>query len=788
MTEPLVDNSNRPEGKFQATILVAVALALITFAVYWPAVYNGFVNFDDPDYITGNPRVLSGLTVENVRWAFTSYHSSNWHPLTWLSHMLDARLFGTRPAGHHLVSVLWHVINSVLLLLVLKRMTQALWPSAFVAALFAFHPLHVESVAWVSERKDVLSAFFFLLTLAAYAGYVSRLNAPAAGRQGGAWGYYTLAVLCFALGLMSKPMLVTLPFVLLLLDFWPLRRLAPDYPKVEWRRAGRLLVEKVPFFALTLASSVVTFMVQRASGAVVSLGHAPFENRLANALVSYCRYLGKTFWPVDLAAFYPYRVYGWDDWQVWGAVLLLVGVSVAVVLAARRARYSPVGWFWFLGMLVPVIGFVQVGKQAWADRYTYLPHIGLFLLLVWAVSGMVRHFKAARLPALAAAALLGVCCGVLTHRQTAVWRSSRTLFEHAARVTSGNFVAYGVLATVLVDEGKLDEALEYCQKALALSPGYPEAHNTLGAIYTRQRKFAEAQRHYELALQTDATYSESFAGLADVFNLQRRHVEAEAKAREAVRLGPLNVVAWFQLATALHHQGKLDEAEACYRRILELNPALYTPRRFLGNLLAAQGRTDQAIAQYQDALRIQPADADTRTVLGAVLLEQGRIEEAAAQLAEAVRLAPTNALANYQLAIVQQGTGKLPEAIASYRAALESQPAWPEALNNLAWLLASSAEATLRHGAEAVRLAEKACTLTERKVPVFLGTLAAAYAEAGRFDEAVATAEEAIAKAEAAGQKEIAARNRELIELYRAGKACHQAPVPEKNPTDPLRN
>ncbi len=621
-----------------------------------------------------------------------------------------------------------------------------------------------------------------MLTLAAYTRYARRQ--PAAGGRTpdrGRWGYYALALAFFALGLMSKPMLVTLPFVLLLLDFWPLGRLAPDWPRARWTEIAPLLIEKIPFFALTVASSAITFMVQRASGAVVSLGHAPFENRLANALVSYLRYLGKTFWPVDLAAFYPYRVYGWSDWQVWGALFLLGAVSVLLVLMARRRPYLPVGWFWFLGMLVPVIGFVQVGKQAWADRYTYLPHIGLFILLVWAAADAIRRFKSARLPACLAAGLVLIACGVLTHRQTAVWRSSRTLFEHAARVTSGNFVAYGVLATALVDEGKLDEAIEYCQKALALSPGYPEAHNTLGAIYARQRKFAEAQRHYELALETDATYSESFAGLADVLNLQRRHVEAEARAREALRLAPLNVVALFQLATALHHQGKLEEAESCYRRMIELNPALYTPRRFLGNLLASQGKTDQAIAQFQEALRLQPRDADTRTVLGAVLLEKGQVEEAAAQLAEAVRLAPTNALAQYQLAIVQQGTGKIPEAIASYRAALQAQPNWPEALNNLAWLLASSADATLRNGPEAVGLAEKACALTERKVPVFLGTLAAAYAEAGQFDKAVATAEEAIAKAEADGQKQIAARNRELIELYRAGKACHQPASPEKH-------
>ena len=407
----------RNAGTRKQAVFICLLLTLLTAAVYAPVVKQGFINFDDPDYVTGNPRVQAGLTLASIQWAFTSSYSSNWHPLTWLSHMLDCQLYSLKPAGHHITNLLFHIANSLLLFGLLHRLTGALWRSAFAAALFALHPLHVESVAWVSERKDVLSAFFFMLTLWAYVRYTEKsalsnqrsvAGSPASGTPAADNGqrtaqhatrnthpvsilhppssiFYLLALSFFALGLMSKPMLVTLPFVLLLLDYWPLGRLQlstinpPLSTTVRPSTLRRLVVEKTPFFGLAAISCVLTFLVQNASGAMPSLAKSPLELRLANALVAYARYLGKTFWPSKLAVFYPYSPLSLDSWQVVGAALLLLTATAAVVLIGRRGPYLLVGWLWFLGTLVPVIGLVQVGKQSWADRYTYLPHVGLFL-------------------------------------------------------------------------------------------------------------------------------------------------------------------------------------------------------------------------------------------------------------------------------------------------------------------------------------------------------------------------------------------------------------------------
>jgi tetratricopeptide (TPR) repeat protein len=789
-------------GRNKPVVFVCLLLALMTVAVYWPVAKQGFINFDDPDYVSGNPRVQAGLTLASVQWAFTSVHSSNWHPLTWLSHMLDCQLYGLKPAGHHLANLLFHVANSLLLFGLLQRLTRALWRSAFVAALFALHPLHVESVAWVSERKDVLSGFFFMLTLWAYACYAEcGRKKKEGGRQNEESGltqhatrithhasrithhaslFYLLALGCFALGLMSKPMLVTLPFVLLLLDCWPLGRFqlsnaSPPLSTPEQRSTlKRLAVEKIPFFALSALSCVVTFLVQRACGAVVPLESAPFELRLANALLAYARYLGKTLWPAKLAIFYPCIPLSLDSGQVMGALLLLLIATVAVVLAAKQQPCLLIGWLWFLGTLVPVIGLVQVGKQALADRYTYLPHIGLFILIAWAAAAVVARLKWPRWLSLAAAGLVVVGCGILTSRQLSYWRDTKSLFQHAIAVTSGNFVAYAVLGNVLVEEGKLPEAIEQCRRALDISPDYPEAHNILGNIYAKQEKYDEASANFRAAAEADPTYAAPRVGLGDVLVKQGKFAEAEAECRAALRLEPLHLPAMFSLATALHHQGKLDEAAEYYRRILALNPNLFPPHRFLGNILVAQGKPDEAIPQFRLALKIRPADADTHTVLGVVLLEKNRIAEAATQFSEAARLQPANAIANYHLALIHQARKETRAAIACFRKALQAQPDWPESLNNLAWILAANPDPALRNGPEAVALAERACKLTGYQEPLLVGTLAAAHAEAGQFTEAVNFAETARTLALAAGQKEVAQKNLELLELYRSGRAYHE--------------
>jgi len=765
--------------KLQPTALCYVLLALITVAVYWPVARLGFINFDDPDYVSGNPRVQAGLTAEGVKWAFVGLYASNWHPLTWLSHMLDSQIYGLKPAGHHLTNLLFHIANTLLLFGLLKRLTGAFWRSAVVAALFALHPLHVESVAWISERKDVLSAFFFLLTLWSYVRYAQDPPPPqapavaAAPPRRGRWAWYSLAVVFFALGLMSKPMLVTLPFVLLLLDYWPLGRLSLPSIGQSATPPLRLFLEKAPFFALTAVSCVLTFLVQRACGAMTSLDKGPLEVRLANALVSYVRYLGKTLWPSDLSVFYPYIHLNLDSWQVIAAILALLTVTAGVLWAYKRGPYLPVGWLWFTGMLVPVIGLVQVGKQSLADRYTYLPHIGLFIAMVWGVTALASRLKSGRLFCTVAAAIALIGCGFFTTRQLSYWRDTRTLFEHALDVTSHNFVAYAVLANDCVERGKLAEGIEWCLKSLAIAPDYAEAHNTLGNIYGKQGKYEEAAHHYRAAA-ADLTYADPRVGLGDVLVKQGKFAEAEAQCREAVRLAPMHLPALFTLATALHKQGKLDEAAEYYRRVVALNPKLFTPHRMLGNVLLSQGKAEEAVAQLRLAIAIRPTDADTHTVLGMALLDLGRMDEAAAQFTEAARLQPGNALANYQLARIHQQRKETGAAIERLRLALTAQPDWPESLNDLAWILATSPDAAVRNGREAVTLAERACKLTNYKMPLLIGTLAAAYAEAGRFPDAVSSAEKARAAALEAGQKDLAQKNQELLELYRVRKAYHE--------------
>ena len=752
-------------GRSKQVAILCLLLALVTGSAYWPVSKLGFINFDDPDYVSANPQVQAGLTMQSVRWAFTSLYASNWHPLTWLSHMLDCQIYGLRPGGHHVTNLLLHIANSLLLFGLLKRLTGAVWRSAVVAALFALHPLHVESVAWLSERKDVLSAFFFILTVWAYARYAETKSPKSAF-------WYGAALVLFALGLMSKPMLVTLPFVLLLLDYWPLGRFGPS--TLNPSTLLRLTLEKWPFFALSVLSCVLTFLVQRACGAMTPLAKDPFELRLANALVAYARYLGKTLWPVKLAVFYPYSLLSLDSWQVMGAALLLVIATIAFLLAAKKEPCLLIGWLWFLGTLVPVIGLVHVGKQALADRYTYLPHIGLFILIVWGTVAVAAGLKWLRLVFIVAAILVVAGCGVLTSRQLSYWRDTKTLFQRAIAVTSRNFVAYAVVGNALCEEGKLPEALEQCRRALQIAPDYPEAHNTLGNIYGRQEKYEEAIASYRAAVEFDPKYADPHNGMGDVLLKQGKYAEAEAQCREALRLAPMHLSAMFCLATTLHKQGRLDEAADYYRRVLELKPDLYTPRRYLGNIFVAQGKTDQAIAQLLLALKIRPQDAETHVLLGVELLEKNRIDEGAAQFLEAARLQPTNAIANYQLALIHQGRKETSAAIDCYRKALKAQPDWPESLNNLAWILAANPVATLRNGAEAVALAERACKLTDYKEGLFVGTLAAAYAEAGRFQEAASSAEKARSLALAAGQKDIAQKNQELLELYRAGHAYHE--------------
>jgi Tfp pilus assembly protein PilF len=556
---------------------IAVGLAALVFAVYGRLHGHEFLFLDDDQYITNNGYVRMGLSAEGLGWAFTHFHAANWHPLTWLSHMLDWELFGAVPAGHHLASVGLHVANAVLLFFAWRAMTGTLWPPALVSALFAVHPLHVESVAWAAERKDVLSGLFWMTTLLAYAWYARR---PGAGR-------YVTVLLSLALGLMAKPTLVTLPLVLLLLDVWPLGRWprlgrAADQPGFPERRPGILLLEKAPMLALAAVSSVLTVTAQHVGGSVSTFASVPLGMRVANAAVSYAAYLGKTVWPARLAYFYPHPV---EAIEVPATFFIATAFSAlllaALTLFALRARSRPflaVGWLWYLGTLVPVIGLIQVGGQAMADRYTYLPLIGVYVAVAWSLHDLVTRRPTWVRGLAAAVALALAVLAVVSWRQAGTWKTNRTLFEHALRVTTDNYVAHTHLGTVLNAEMDLDGAEAHYVEALRVRPGFADAHNGLGTVFGKRRDLDEAARQFESAIAAAPEHPDAHHNLGLVYLSQRRLDEAAARFSEALRLRPDFVKALVALGQIAQARGNLPEAAARYRRALEINPG-YEPAR-----------------------------------------------------------------------------------------------------------------------------------------------------------------------------------------------------------------
>jgi tetratricopeptide (TPR) repeat protein len=507
----------------QRAMLICLLLALITLALYWPATHFDFINYDDPDYIVYNPPIQHGITGAGLAWAFKTNHASNWHPLTWISHMADCALYGLNPAGHHLTNILFHTVNVVLLFLVLWQLTGAQWRSALVAALFAWHPLHVESVAWVSERKDVLSAFFWFLTMAAYGRYAK-----------GSKVYYCAALFFFALALLSKPMAVTLPFVLLLLDFWPLKR----------RAMPGLLLEKIPFFILAALDCLATLWAQTGANSVVSFGALPFLERIANALVSCVLYLWKTLWPANLALAYPYS-HIWIFWPAAGAAILLLVISAFAILRARRQPSLIVGWLWFLGTLTPVIGLVQAGIQPMADRYSYVPLIGIFIMAVWAIPGAWARWPR---PGLVFSAVVAGVLGFLlagTEEQLQYWRNSVALFSHTVAVTGDNILAEYNLGEALARQGDETEAIVHYQKALAIEPNRVEAHYNF-----------QTQTHYNLGL---------------IFRERKQWPAAEAQFRACLRDDPNLARAHYNLGVALNAQGRVNDALEQFRTATEMS-------------------------------------------------------------------------------------------------------------------------------------------------------------------------------------------------------------------------
>jgi tetratricopeptide (TPR) repeat protein len=539
-------------------LVTALGLALVTLAVFWPARDTQFTNRDDPFYVTGNPRVGSGLNAVNAGWAWTSFERANWHPLTWLSLQLDAQLFGVSAYAFRVTNLLLHVANVVLLFWVWRRMTGAAGPSALVAALFALHPLHVESVAWVAERKDVLSTLFWMLALWAYVRYTEKPGVVP----------YLAVLVAFALGLTAKPMLVTLPCVLLLLDYWPLGRLGgPSFRFV--------ILEKVPLLVLSAAACVVTVVAQARGQAVVTLDEYPFADRLANAVVSYAAYLVQTVWPWHLAVYYPYEHLAWSDGRVWGSGLLLIGITAAAVWQAVRRPFLLVGWLWYLGTLVPVIGLVQVGSQARADRYTYVPLIGVFVMLAWSAAEWARRDDPARRRVWtgAAAALLG--CAVLTWVQAGYWHDSFALWRHALAATGPNIEAHSGLGAAYRDAGDLWRAAEEFRRAVAIDPDDVHARTNLGWCLFSLRRYGEARAEFTRVLQTDPDNANAHFQLAVIAGMQGQPAEAVNHYREVLRLRPEDAPTHFNVAIELN---KLGQGEAALRHLAEAE-RYYPPLR-----------------------------------------------------------------------------------------------------------------------------------------------------------------------------------------------------------------
>ncbi len=534
-------------------ILVCVALFVVTLVVFWGVTANEFISFDDDEYITANPQVQAGLTGESVAWAFANYHSNNWHPLTWLVHMTDQELFGEDAGGHHLTSLLFHALNALLLFLVLYRLTGSLGSSALVAALFALHPAHVESVAWAAEKKDVISTLFAILTIGAYARYVRSASA----------GRYALALGLFALGLLAKPMLVTLPFVLLLLDYWPLGRCCGEPPAS--RPWSTLLLEKVPFLVLAAASSWVTLLAQQSGGVLKTLESFPLGTRLANAIVAYAAYLGKLVWPSKLAILYPHP-HEFPFWQVGGAALLLAAITAAVFVMRRRQPALIVGWLWFLGTLVPVIGLVQVGNQAFADRYTYLPYIGLFVAIVWTLRSLLDR----KVVVVAVVVVLSTL-GVRTWYQTRHWKDTITLFRHTVAVTQNNYLIHDNLGNLLAGEGHLDEALEQYREAVRIRPAFTQGHYNAGVALSKAARYEEAVPYFD----------------------------------EAVRQQPDFVKAHFNLAVCHARLNQAEPAIRHFEEVLRINPDNAQAHRNLGGILRALGRNEDAEVHLGAADRLE---------------------------------------------------------------------------------------------------------------------------------------------------------------------------------------
>jgi tetratricopeptide (TPR) repeat protein len=786
------------------TALLCAGLLLLTIVAYLPLWNNDFVDFDDETHITTNRHVLEGLSSSGFTWAWTNDLGPYWQPLTWLSLQFDAHFFATRspkgqvvlsPAVIHGENLLWHTASAVLLFGLWYRLSGARLASFVIAALFAIHPMHVESVAWAVERKDVLSVFFGILTLWAYVRYVEQPR----------WRRYLVLLIVYALSLLCKPMLMTLPFVLLLLDYWPLRRIlraaseddtarTPALPAVSWRW---LLMEKVPLFLLAAGIAVITTVLRERAGATAPLAVIPLAARLANAGTAYGWYVLRTFCPWDLAVVYPHPYRNWSIPSTLAGTATLLSITALCLWQARRRPWLIVGWLWFVGTLVPVIGLAQGGVQAWADRFSYWPHIGLFAAVVWTSAALVERFRVPRGVCAAGAALLLACLAVLTWIQVGYWRDTPTLWRRALAVTDDNHMAHSRMGQYYLVRGQFDRAELHCAEAVRIDPETPE--------YRYQ--------------------------LAGVLLSLGRLEEAAEQSRAALERAPRHSDAWYNLGVVRLRQGKPRQAITCFRRVLDLQPQAADALAGMGLALLREGKQQEAITAFRAALKCNPAEADAWHGLGLVHLARGQLDLAIAAFRQALRFKPQMVMAGSDLGLALGRSGERRQAVAchiaaiqaqeegeqqlramngrppmqdsvrqivvlycrlgfalsqlgdrraafAYRLALACDPHWPRKFAARAWRLATNADDNLRDPQLACELASQANQSADGPDAALLDVLAAAWAALGRFEQAVQTAQQALALASSTADEPLARAIRERLALYKQGK-----PAPAGSPS-----
>ncbi len=660
--------------------MVCMVLALVIFTVFWKLPGHDFVNMDDNVYVTENPYVQKGLTARNIKWAFTTTYAEFWHPLTWLSLMLDVQLFGLNPSGFLFTNLLLHVANTLLLFLAFSRMTGTIWQSGFVAVLFAIHPLHVESVAWIAERKDVLSTFFMMLTLLSYDRYV---KVPGLGR-------YITALMFFSFGLMAKPMLVTLPFVLLLLDYWPLRRFQCSDSSISHSRIFStfqplnlsaspifcLIREKIPLFVVAGGACAMTIIAHQSLVGTPSIDPL-FSEKLFNALVSFISYIRKMLWPVNLSVFYPFPS-EIPPWKVAGAVLLLIVATTGAFMTTKRYPYLIIGWLWYLGMLVPVIGLVQVGPFGMADRFTYIPLIGLFIIISWGVPELIGESRYGKPGLSIAAIIILISLMMMTRAQVRHWTNSITLYKHAVKVTGKNWLAQYNLGNALSAEGRFSEAIEHYRMAVPIHYNPAKPHNNMGLALAALGRFDEAVFHYKAAIRIDPGLINAYSNLAASLNDQNRVDEAMLCFEKALRIDPDAVGILINLGTALLNQGRVDEAIEQYLRALRASPNSALAHGSLGLALVRRGKLDEAVAHFQTAVRLNPDDAKARSDLNHAMTIKQNISSAAKKMREALRNNWKAPREKDKMEILKKINNELDQALTAYQKALSTQPGFAE--------------------------------------------------------------------------------------------------------------